>query len=112
MTEIPPPPSMPPAMGVPAGSNPTAKNWMGIVALIAGIIGILGACCGLLNLLPPAAGIILGLLGKKADAAGEANNGKLANIGFILGVVGIALSVIFTIVAFALNGSVYYNPTS
>jgi len=103
---------MPPAMGVPSGPNPTAKNWMGIVALVAGIIGILGACCGLLNLLPPIAGIVFGLLGKKADAAGEANNGKLANIGFILGIVGISLSVIFTIIWSVSNGSVFYNPNA
>lgn len=108
MTEIPPPPPM----GMPVGANPTAKNWMGIVALIAGIIGILGSCCGLLNLLAPIGGIVFGLLGKKADAAGEANNGKLANIGFILGIIGLALSIVLTIIAVIVNGSIYYNPNA
>lgn len=98
MTEIPPPPAMPPAMppvpGVPFGSNPTAKNWMGIVALVLGILSILLACCWGSGILFGAGAIVLGLLGKKAVVAGEANNGGLANVGFILGCIGGALSVI------------------
>ena len=96
----------------PGGAAPASKNWMGIVALIAGIVGVLGACCGFLGLLWPAVAIVTGILSKKAAANGEATNGNLGNIGFILGIVGAVLAVIIGIVAFALNGSYYYNPTA
>ncbi|NTV39208.1 MAG: hypothetical protein HGA51_04520 [Demequinaceae bacterium] len=105
MTEIPPPPSMPPAMppamGMPSGPAPTAKNWMGIVSLIIGIIGILLACCWGSGILFAAGAVVLGMLGKKAVDAGEANNRGLANVGFILGIVGAALSVVVIILSIA-----------
>lgn len=103
MTEIPPPPSMPPSMpppmGMPSGPNPAAKNWMGIVALIIGILGVLLACCWGSGILFAAGAIVLGMLGKKAVDAGEANNRGLANVGFILGFVGAGLSVVVIILS-------------
>ncbi|NYI41564.1 hypothetical protein [Demequina lutea] len=103
MTEIPPPPSMPPQMppnmGMPSGPNPTAKNWMGIVALIVGILGILLACCWGSGILFAVGAVVLGMLGKKAVLSGEANNRGLANVGFILGIVGVALSIVVIILS-------------
>ncbi len=122
MSEIPPPPpmpqsmppQMPPNMGMPSGPNAGAKNWMGIVALILGILAILLACCWGSGILFAAGAVVLGMLGKKAVDAGEANNRGLANVGFILGIVGGALSIISIILsitgaAFG-NFSSYYNP--
>jgi len=100
---------MVPAPGPAAAGS---KNWMGILSLVAGILGILGVCCGFFGLLWPIIAIVTGFLSKKAAAAGEATNGNLGNIGFILGIVAAVLAVIVGIVLFAINGSYYYNPVS
>lgn len=112
MTEIPPPPPPPsiPAGGAYPGTPATggSKNWMGITSLILGIVGLL--CCWCFGFVWSIGALVLGLLGKKAAEAGEATNGKLANVGFILGIVGIALGVIGTILNFALGWTdTYYS---
>ena len=101
MTAVPPPPSMPPAMGMPVGGS-AAKNNLGIWALVLGILSIL--CCGFLAGIPA---IILGMNSKKAAEEGLATNGNLGNIGFILGIIGSALSVLALILNFA--GIFSYN---
>ena len=86
MTQVPPPPPM----GMPPmGGNPTEKNSLGVWALVLGILSIL--CCGIFTGVPA---IILGIFGKRAAAEGRATNGSLANVGFILGIIGIALTVL------------------
>ena len=119
MSELPPPPPPPPATPPPPPMVPApgpaaagSKNWMGILSLVAGILGILGACCGFFGLLWPAVAIIVGVLSKKAAANGEATNGNLGNIGFILGIVGAVIALLVGIVLFAINGSYYYNPVN
>ncbi len=109
MTAVPPPPpmAMPPMPGAPGG---TSKNWMGITALILGIVGFLISCCGFFGLLLPAGAIVLGLLSKNAEKAGEATNGKLGNVGFILGIVGVVFALgwgIFGIVAGGIDWASY-----
>jgi hypothetical protein len=79
---------MPPAMGAPYGGS-TAKNKLGTWALVLGILSIL--CCGFLAGIPA---IILGLNSKKAAEQGLATNGNIGNVGFILGIIGCALSVL------------------
>lgn len=109
MSEIPPPPSMPPSMppqmppnmGMPVGGS-TAKNNLGTWALVLGIVSIL--CCGLFAGIPA---IILGMNSKKAASQGLATNGNLGNIGFILGIIGCALSVVAIILN--LSGVLHYN---
>lgn len=102
MTEVPPPPpmGMPPAAG---GSQ--EKNSLGVWALVLGILSIL--CCGFLAGIPA---IILGNNGKKAAAEGRATNGSLANVGFILGIIGTALSVLGIILQIA--GVISYDFSS
>lgn len=96
MTEIPPPP--PPA--APAGGSSAApKNWLGLVALIAGIVGLVLNCCYGSGFLLSVGAIVLGVLGKKAVQAGEANNGSQAQWGFILGIVGIVIAALAWILA-------------
>lgn len=111
MTEIPPPPP-PPSIpeggaypGVPAAGG--SKNWMGVTALILGIVGLL--CCWCFGFILSIGALVLGLLGKKAAETGEATNGKLANVGFILGIVGVALGIIGTILNFALGLTDWVN---
>lgn len=100
----PPPPPPPPGMGQPpypgAGGVPAGpKNWMGILGIIASILGVVLACCGIFGLIPAAAGLVFGLLGRNAADAGEATNRGLAQAAFITGIVAVALSIIATALA-------------
>lgn len=86
--------SVPPIPHVPP--NDVYAVW----SLVLGIVGIL--CCGLLAAIPA---IVLAVQSKKRIAAsnGEMKGDGLAQAGFILGVVGVALSAIGLIVALALT---------
>lgn len=88
MTEVPPPPPLGAPMGAPFGGS-TEKNKLGVWALVLGILSIL--CCGFFTGIPA---IILGMNSKKAAAQGQATNGTLGNVGFILGIIGSVLGVI------------------
>jgi hypothetical protein len=96
-------------MAAPAGN--TSKNWMGITALILGIVGIPMACCCGLGILLGGGGIALGILGKKAAAAGEASNSGMAKVGFILGIVAVAVSLLYFVLAIFTN-AVNFGSTS
>ena len=98
MTTPPPPP--PPA-ATPAG--PTSKNWMGTVSLVAGIVSIPAACCCYGGVPLGAAAIVIGVLGKNAAAAGEANNASMAKNGLILGAVGVGISVLLFVLNVVFN---------
>lgn len=88
-----PPP--PPGGSVPGSSSEFPKNWMGIAALVGGILGFLAMCCCPGVGVPlGAAGLVLGFLGRKAAEEGEANNGGLATAGLILGGVALLLNVV------------------
>lgn len=78
---------------------------MALISLIAGIIGILSCCC----FIPSAAALILGILGKKeiAESGGQKTGAGMAQAGFILGIAGLALGVLYWIANIALNVSVY-----
>lgn len=65
----PPPPHMAPG---PYGSPPPQRDWMGIVSLVCGLLGV-----GLV-------GIIFGHLALRANARGEANNRGLSLAGTIV----------------------------
>ena len=80
-----PPP--PPPMGMPMGNS--SKNGLGTWALVLGILSIV--CCGFLAGIPA---VILGMQSKKAQEEGLATNGNLGNIGFVLGIIGCALSIL------------------
>lgn len=97
MTEVPPPPGM----GAPAAGS-DSKNSLGIWALVLGILSIV--CCGLLAGIPA---IILGYMSKQAAARGEATNGNLGNIGFILGIIGTVLNTVAQIVLLSTGGYSY-----
>jgi len=97
------PPAMPPTAYGPMGG--TEKNGLGTWALILGIVGIVITC---LCLPAGITAVILGNKSKKAQAAGQANNGNLGNIGMILGWVGIGLAVVgivFWIVMFIIGST-------
>ncbi|MCG7286327.1 DUF4190 domain-containing protein [Cellulomonas sp. ACRRI] len=82
------------AQGYGAGFYP--KNNLAVWSLVLGIVGFF--VCSIFTSIP---GIIVGSKAKQAVARGEANNGSLANAGYIvswvvtaLGVVGIIIFVI------------------
>jgi hypothetical protein len=98
-----PPP--PPPMGMPMGN--TSKNGLGTWALVLGILSIV--CCGFIAGVPA---IILGIQSKKAAAEGLATNGNLGNIGFILGIIGTAWTVVAAILNVAgVFGSAFLSST-
>lgn len=95
-----------PAFGTqPVGSPPpgsTPKNFWGVLALIAGIVGVilawitLGGVVGI-------AGIIFGLVGLAAVKKGMATNKGMNIWGIILSAVSILLSIIFFVVYISLG---------
>jgi hypothetical protein len=95
----PPPPNY--YGGGPTGPQfpSTEKNNLGTWALVLGILGIV--CCGLFAAIPA---IIVGNKSKEAAAQGLANNGQLGQVGFILGLVGVGLSLLGLVWVFLLGG--------
>lgn len=77
-----PPYGGPPAYG--PGQGDTSKDWMGVAALVLGIIGF---CCGPAAL----AGLVFGILGTQAAANGQATNGGTAKAGLIVSIVAVVL---------------------
>ena len=92
-SEPPPPPQygapQPPMGGAPQGTNPKA-----IWALVLGILGLL--CCGFFTGIPA---VILGNMAKKEIESGTGTGRGLAQAGFILGIIAIALGVLGVILA-------------
>jgi hypothetical protein len=68
---------------------------MAITALVTGILGIPCCGCGVFSI----AAIVFGLLGKKeiAESNGTRTGAGIAQAGFILGVVGVVLTVLYWI---------------
>lgn len=79
------------------------KNSLGVWALVLGLVGFF--VCSILTGIPA---IIVGNKGRKAAAAGEANNGGMALAGVILGWVTVALFVISILWLFAFGGLAWY----
>ena len=98
----------------PAGSPPpgsTAKNFWGVLALIAGIVGILLAWITLGGLVG-IAGIIFGFVGLAAVKKGMATNKGMNISGIVLSAVSILLSIIFFIVYISLGSWLAADDTS
>ena len=87
-SEPPPPPQYgappPPMGGAPQKNNPKA-----IWALVLGILGVV--CCGFFTGIPA---LILGNMAKKEIDSGNGTGRAMAQAGFILGIVAIALGVL------------------
>lgn len=93
-------PPMPPAP-MPAGAAP--QNGMGTAALVLGILQFF--CLGTLGAI---LAIIFGRIGMKRAEQGLATNGGAAKAGFILGIIGVVLTVIgiiIWIIVFAVGAS-------
>jgi hypothetical protein len=79
------------------------KNNLGVWALVLGLVATF--VCSIATGIPA---IIVGNKGRKAAAAGEANNGGMALAGVILGWVSVAFFVLMIVWLFALGGFAWY----
>ncbi|GAB3046952.1 DUF4190 domain-containing protein [Sediminivirga luteola] len=82
----------------------TSKNFLGVIALIAGIATLLFAWIpfiGLLALLTGGAAVVLGILGFRAVGAGKATNKGMSLTGIITGGISVLLAIAMTILAVA-----------
>ncbi|MFC7534820.1 DUF4190 domain-containing protein [Actinoplanes sp. GCM10030250] len=96
----------PPAYGPPPGQQPygaAPQNGFGLTSMILGIISIPISCCWYISGVVSIVGLVFGFLGKKKVDAGLANNRGIALAGIITSAVGLALAVVFAILAVALR---------
>lgn len=96
-------PGTPPPPGAPAyppapPSSAQPQNGLGVAALVFGIVQFV---C--LPVIASILAIVFGILGRKKAKQGLATNGGMATAGLILGIVGLALTVISLIVMVALG---------
>ena len=103
---VPPPGASMRPPGVPVTVAATGDNSMGVLALIAGILGF--TCMPFIGAV---LAIIFGRIGIKKAEQGLATNGAMARVGFWLGVISLVLSaigfaiiIILTIVAAIAGG--------
>jgi hypothetical protein len=78
----------------PPGVPPQPNNTLGLVGMILGIVSIPVACCAIVGLLTGGAGVVLGSMGLRKVAAGQATNRGQALAAVICGAVGLVLSII------------------
>ncbi|HWI43026.1 MAG TPA: DUF4190 domain-containing protein [Nocardioides sp.] len=104
----PPPPGggygpPPPGYGGQAPSN----SVMAIISLVTGILGVL--CCG--SWIFAIAALILGFLARKeiAESGGMKTGGGMATAGLVLGVIGIVISLVWTILWIATGSFNFYT---
>ena len=87
----------PPNYGYPQGyaQQPPKTSPMAVTALVTGILGLVCCGCGVFSI----AALVFGVLGKKeiAESNGAKTGAGMAQAGFILGIVGIVLSVLYWI---------------
>ncbi|MEI7058089.1 DUF4190 domain-containing protein [Nocardioides sp. CCNWLW239] len=88
------PPPPPPQYGAPAPGQPAGNSKKALWAMILGILSLI--CCGIFTGIPAL------ILGKQAqgeiDASGGAIGGRgMATAGFILGIISIAVTILWII---------------
>ena len=93
-----PPPAAPMNYSSP---GPQKSQGLAIGALICGILSIVLFCFQIIAIPLALVAIILGIIGMGKAKRGEATGEGMAKTGMILGIVGIALSILITILAFA-----------
>jgi hypothetical protein len=99
MSQVPPPTGMPPVGYSTPGAN--KPQGLAIGALVCGILSIVLFCFWFISIPLGIVAIILGIIGRGKAQRGEAGGEGLAKTGMILGVAGLALSLLITVLAFA-----------
>ncbi|MEJ5915518.1 DUF4190 domain-containing protein [Pseudokineococcus sp. 1T1Z-3] len=88
----------------PAGGGSTGgevKNGVGVGALVVGIVAVLLACTSVPGILLGVVALVLGVVGRKRVARGDATNKGVATTGLALGIAGIVLGLVFLVVLVA-----------
>ena len=116
----PPPPPPPPAYAAPgygtgAVGAPVRNDGLAIGALVCSIIAVVPIwlfCYGISAIVLGAVGTILGQvsLNRIRASGGTLGGGTMANVGRILGVIGIVLGVIWLVAVIAFIGFFMSNP--
>ena len=107
-----PPPPPPPQYGAPAPGAVPKRSGMAVAGLVLGIIGVIPCFWGCLIF--SILGVVFGQLGKRdiAQSGGTKSGEGAAKWGFILGIIGLALGVVYWIlyasgaIDFSYSGSV------
>ena len=94
MTQVPPP------VHYQTGS-PQQSQGVAIASLICGLVSILTFCMWFLSVPLGIIAVVLGVLARGKAARGEAGGAGLAKAGLICGSIGIVLSLLLTIAAWA-----------
>ena len=106
-SEPPPPPPQYGAPVPPAGGLPPKRSGMAVAGLVLGIIGVIPCFwgCFIFSIL----GVVFGQLGKRdiASSGGTKTGEGMAKWGFILGLIGLALGVLYWILA--ASGAIDFN---
>ena len=107
-----PPPPPPPQYGGPQspyGGEQPKTSGKAIASLVLGIIGVLTCGCVILSVLA----IVFGSLARKdiRESGGATKGAGMAQAGFILGIIGIALAVIYWVLVAtgAISGNWEYS---
>ena len=110
MSDVPPPPPPPPAAPPPpppmpaqpgGGGAAASTNGFAIASLVLGILGIV--TCGYTFLVAPLLAVIFGVIAKRQIAERGQGGQGLAQWGFILGVIGLVVSVLLIVLVFVLG---------
>jgi hypothetical protein len=107
-----PPPPPPPQYGAPgeySGAAQPKTSGLAIASLVTGILGIFPCCTiGILGIL----GVVFGIMARKniEQSNGAQKGAGLARAGLICGAVGIALGIIYWVIAIS-TGNVNFTYT-
>jgi hypothetical protein len=88
-------PTPPPSTPYTGGPAPAKSQVLSILALVAGILGVILSWTGIFGLIVSAAGIVLGLLGRRREPGSRA----LWLTGLILSIVGAVIAIILIVLA-------------
>jgi amino acid transporter len=99
MSQVPPPMGAPPVGYQTPG--PAKSQGLAIGALVCGILSLIFFCFNILSIPLGIVAIILGVVAGGKARRGEAGGEGLAKTGMILGIAGIALSLLITVLAYA-----------
>lgn len=86
-------PAPPGAYPPPATTGGGSKNWMGITALVLGVVSLLLGFCAFAGFWAGIPAIVLGVLGMGAVRKHQATNRGLALAGVITGALGLLLTI-------------------
>ena len=97
---VPPPAGCAPN-AVSYGAYPRPRNGLGTAALVLGIIGVVFCWIPVTGWALNILAVVFGAIGRMRAIAGEATNRSSAVAGLVLGVIGLAVWIVFAIVGIA-----------